>query len=264
MQFGARQPYPEQPRSGSSPATVSLVTALPEILVGVPAQDRQLAERILVVPQVSARDEDLAEAIATQVPEAFDLLVVDGLVLKETTLRGRTALELLTSGDLLAPPLTATRQLESRAVSRYLAHGRVTLAAIEFRFREAARHWPGLADFLHDRLGQQTHRASMHLAMMHLPRVEDRVMALFSDLAERYGRVTPQGVLIELRLTHEIIGALVGSRRPTVSLALRTLASQGMLERRTDGWWMLTRSSEAALPQVGFKLSRPPDLVSRR
>jgi anti-sigma regulatory factor (Ser/Thr protein kinase) len=59
-------------------------------------------------------------------------------------------------------------------VSRYIAHGPVRLAALNERFRQAARRWPGLSDVLHDRLGRQTHRASMHLAMLHLPRVEKR------------------------------------------------------------------------------------------
>ena len=71
-------------------------------------------------------------------------------------------------------------------MSRYLAKGPVSLAVIEDHFRQAARRWPRLADFLHDRLSEQTHRASMHAAMLHLPRVRDRVEALFADLAERF------------------------------------------------------------------------------
>jgi CRP-like cAMP-binding protein len=61
----------------------------------------------------------------------------------------------------------------------------VSLAGIEGNVRQAARRWPGIADFLHDRLARQTHHASTHLAMVHLPRVEERLIALFADLAER-------------------------------------------------------------------------------
>jgi CRP-like cAMP-binding protein len=218
---------------------VNLAAALPDILASVPAEDRRLAERTLVMPLISARDEDLAEVIGTM-PGAFDFLIVEGVVLKETTLARRSALELLGPGDVLAPPLTVTGQLESRAVSRYLAHGPASLAAIQDRFRDAARRWPGLADFLHGCLGRQTHRASMHLAMLHLPRVEDRLIALFADLAERFGRVTAQGIVIELPLTHEVIGGLVGSRRPTVSLALNRLASDGLVERLPGDNWRLS------------------------
>jgi CRP-like cAMP-binding protein len=222
------------------------VATLPEIVASVAAEDRPLAERTLIVPLISARDADLADVISTQIPGAFDFLIVDGVVLKETALARRPALELLGRGDLLAPPLTAARQLESRAVSRYLAHGQVSLAAIEDHIRQAARRWPGIADFLHDRLARQTHHASMHLAMLHLPRIEDRIIALFSDLAERFGHMTADGILIDLPLTHEIIGGLVGSRRPTVSIALHQLASKGIVARLEDDRWKLDRSILAA------------------
>ena len=236
----------ERERSGTAVSTVSLARVLPAILASIPAEDHQLAERTLIVPLVTAQDVDLAEVIGTQIPAAFGFLVVDGVVLKETSLERRSALELLGPGDVLAPPLTAVHQLESRAVSRYLAHGMVSLGAIEAHFRQSAHRWPGIADFLHDRLGRQTHRASMHLAMLHLPRVEDRVLALFADLGERFGRVTSDGVEIDLPLNHEVIGGLVGGRRPTVTIALKKLAANGLLERLGDHRWKLARGIVSA------------------
>jgi CRP/FNR family transcriptional regulator, cyclic AMP receptor protein len=241
-----RQLGERRERFGAGVSSVGLATVLPAILGSVPAADHELAERTLIVPLVTARDVDLAEVIGAQIPGAFDFLVVDGVVLKETSLAGRSALELLGSGDVLAPPLTTVRQLESRAVSRYLAHGLVSLGAIEAHFRESARRWPGIADYLHDRLGRQTHRASMHLAMLHLPRIEDRLLALFADLGERFGRVTSDGVVIDLPLSHEIIGGLAGSRRPTVTLALKRLAASGLLERLDDQRWKLARGMVSA------------------
>ena len=217
----------------------SLFRALPELSSVVPEADRPLAERTLTGAVLSACDEDLAEVLASRQPTAFDFIILEGIVFKETTLLSRTALEMLGPGDVLAPPLTAIRQVESRAVSRYVAHGHVALMTLNDRFRMAAARWPRLADVLHDRLGQQTHRASMHLAMLHLPRVEDRLVALFADLGERFGRMTGEGIVVPVPLTHDVIGRLVGSRRPTVSLALQSLASEGTLIRR-DADWVLT------------------------
>ena len=236
-----QQPDDERARSNPGCSTISLARVLPEILASVPADDRHVAERALTVPLVTADDVDVADAIGAQIPAAFGFVIVEGIVLKETTLAHRSALELHGPRDVLPPPLTAVRQLESRAVSRYLAHGPVSLDAIETHFRQAARRWPGITDILHDRLGRQTHRASMHLAMLHLPRIEDRVIALFSDLAERFGRVTADGILIDLPLTHEEIGGLVASRRPTVTIALHKLAADGLLERLNDKRWKLAR-----------------------
>lgn len=218
---------------------IGLPTVWPELLASVGTEDRALAERVLMMPLLAASDEDLGELMSSHTPEAFDFLIADGVVLKQTTLARQSALELLGPGDLLAPPLTAARQLESRSVSRYLAHGQVSLVAMNARFWQTARHWPKIADVLHERLGRQTHRASTHTAMLALPRVEDRLVALFGDLAERFGRVSPIGILVDLSMTHEIIGGLVGSRRPTVSLALKQLASQGLIERHDHDRWVM-------------------------
>jgi CRP/FNR family transcriptional regulator, cyclic AMP receptor protein len=221
------------------PPTVDLVDAWPEIAGFVPSADADLARRALVARAITADGEDLFERPRTRVHGALAFLVVEGVVLKATSFAGRSALELLGPGDFLAPPLTATRQVESPAVSRYMAHGPASVAVLDDRFRRAARRWPGLVDCLHDRLGRQTHRASRHLAILHLPRVEDRIVALFADLAERFGRMTPDGIVIDLALTHQVIGDLVASRRPTVSLALQTLGADGIVERLDDGRWHL-------------------------
>jgi CRP-like cAMP-binding protein len=219
--------------------TIALVDAWPEVAGFVPSADLALARPALVARVVTAEDEDVFDVLGTRARGALAFLIVEGVVLKVTSFAGRSALELLGPGDLLAPPLTALRQVESPAVSRYLAHGRASLAVLDDRFRHAARRWPGLFDCLHEGLGRQTHRASRHLAILHLPRVEDRIVALFADLAERFGRMTPDGIVIDLPLTHQVIGDLVASRRPTISIALQTLAADGVVERLDDGRWHL-------------------------
>jgi CRP-like cAMP-binding protein len=96
-------------------------------------------------------------------------------------------------------------------------------------------------DDLHDRLALQAHRASAHLAMLHASRGEERIVLLFEDLGERCGRMTPEGVVIDISLTHELIGRLTGARRPTVSLAMQTLADAGALCRVDKDRWMIPR-----------------------
>src|SRR4029453_18353383 len=93
----------------------------------------------------------------------------------------------------------------------------------------------GLFVALHDRLAEQLDRATARAAIMALPRVEQRVLGLFWQLAERWGTVRPEGIAIELPLTHELIGQLIGARRPTVSLALQPLAHDGLLQRTAAG-----------------------------
>lgn len=228
------------PPTGTRPRnpTVALGDLLFDALEAIPEEDRALARRAVTVTRLCARGEDLAGPVSGA-PGAIGFLVVGGIVLKETTLATRSALEVLTAGDVLAPPLGQAAQEDARAVSRYLAHGSVTLGVLDTRFTAAARRWPQLAADLHARIGHQAHRASAHLAMLHAPRVEERIALLFGDLAERCGRVTPDGIAIDVDLTHELLGRLVGARRPTVSLALRGLALDGALRRTRSGRWVL-------------------------
>jgi CRP/FNR family cyclic AMP-dependent transcriptional regulator len=219
--------------------TIGLVDAWPEIAGAIASPDLALARRALVALVITAKEEDVFERLGTRAHGALTFLIVDGVVLKVTSFADRSALELLGPGDVLAPPLTAARQMESPALSRYMAHGLASIAVLDDRFRRAAQRWPALVDCLHECLGRQAHRASRHLAILHLPRVEDRIVALFADLAERFGRMTPDGIVIDLPLTHQVIGDLVASRRPTVTLALQTLAANGVVERLDDGRWHL-------------------------
>jgi CRP/FNR family cyclic AMP-dependent transcriptional regulator len=224
------------------PSGVSLLRVWPDIAERLDPEERGAAEKALVVPLLRARDEDLAAALALEAGDAFDFVLVEGLALKETTLSTYSALELLGPGDILAPPMSATRQLELPAVSRYLALGDASIAVLGMRFTHVAARWPQLSDFLHGQIAEQAHRASAHVAMLHLPRAEDRVLALFAELGDRFGRVRPDGILIDLPLSHELIGRFTASRRPTATLALQRLNDQGLLTRLADNSWKLTFS----------------------
>ena len=221
---------------------VSLLRVWPDIAGRLAPEERGVAERALVAPLVRARDEDLAAALAVEPGDAFAFVLVEGTVLKETTLASSSALELFGPGDVLAPPLSATRQLDFPAASRYLALGDVSIATLGPRFKRAALRWPQISDFLHGQIAEQAHRVSMHLAMLHLTRAEDRILALFAELGERFGRVTPDGIVIDLPLNHQLIGRLTASRRPTATLALQQLYHQGLLTRLAANSWKLAFS----------------------
>jgi len=71
--------------------------------------------------------------------------------------------------------------------------------------------------------------------------VEDRVTLLFADLAERCGRVTADGVVVDV----ELIGRMVAAQRPTVTLALQMLAERGTLLRAGNAQWLVPRDAGA-------------------
>jgi len=51
--------------------------------------------------------------------------------------------------------------------------------------------------------------------------------------------VTPGGTVLPLALTHETLGALVGARRPTVTLALGDLSERGAVLRQGRAWLLV-------------------------
>jgi hypothetical protein len=83
------------------------------------------------------------------------------------------------------------------------------------------------------------------LVICQLPRVDERVLAMLWLLSETWGHVTPSGVRLPLVLTHETLGALVGARRPTVTLALRKLVEDGALVHQDAGWLLLEPPAES-------------------
>jgi Crp-like helix-turn-helix domain len=58
-------------------------------------------------------------------------------------------------------------------------------------------------------------------------------------MADRWGKVGTEGVHVPLKMSHRALGQLVGAQRPSVTTALRQLASEGRLSRSADGTWML-------------------------
>jgi hypothetical protein len=90
-----------------------------------------------------------------------------------------------------------------------------------------------------ERLERRSQRLARAQAIVGLTRVDRRLLAMLWQLAERWGRVTGEGVLLPRDISHRLLGQLVGARRPTVSTAAAELARQGVLRRRDDGAWLL-------------------------
>ncbi|HUE25664.1 MAG TPA: helix-turn-helix domain-containing protein, partial [Solirubrobacteraceae bacterium] len=80
------------------------------------------------------------------------------------------------------------------------------------------------------------------------PRVDQRLLAVMWLLAESWGRVTPAGTTLPLSLTHDALGALIGARRPTVTLALRELTERGAVIRQDQGWLLLEAPPHSTRP----------------
>jgi CRP-like cAMP-binding protein len=108
-------------------------------------------------------------------------------------------------------------------------------------------HEPVLAANVVRVLAAQVADRELAVAIALEPRVERRLLLKLRQLAERWGRVTPDGIRLDLRLTHQELANMVGAVRESVTIALGRLASAGEIEVRNR-----------------TLLIRPPDDADRR
>jgi CRP/FNR family cyclic AMP-dependent transcriptional regulator len=196
-----------------------------------------------------------------QIPAAqrtpLGIVVIDGVLARDLSVAGLEATELVGEGDVLDPWAAAPADafLPASAHWTVLLAGRI-LVVDPALMREAGRR-PSILGGLYAGSARRAARLALHQAISQLPRVELRLLAMLWHLASRWGRVSADGVVVPLPLSHARLGRLVGARRPTVTLALRELAERGHVVRRDDGAWQLG----ATTPEM---LTDHPDLPRRR
>jgi hypothetical protein len=169
----------------------------------------------------------------------YGLFILDGVLSRGVTIQGRRSAELLGPGDVLRPE--ASDELDSsidfRVLWEVLEPARIAL--LDREFADAMAPWPELTAAVMDRIMRRAHALAFHLAVSHLKLVEMRLLVILWYYADRWGRVTPGGVLLPLRMTHGLLARIVGARRPSVSTALGKLQDRGLVERTPNGHWLL-------------------------
>jgi CRP-like cAMP-binding protein len=172
-------------------------------------------------------------------PGDLGVLVIDGLLTRDVVVRGSSFTELIGAGDLLRPADVDPEEslVPLSVIWKVVEPSRIAL--LDRRFTAAVGRWPELTAALLERSLHRSMRLAAHQAISHLNRVDNRLLLLFWQLAERWGRVSAEGVVVPLRLPHRMLGQLVGAQRPSVTKALKGLAVQELVRRRPDGTWLL-------------------------
>jgi len=227
---------------------VALLQVDAGLRAAVPEPEQPLAERAVIVPCREFGPGPWPTESLRADGDVLGAVVVRGLVTREITIAGRRTAELLGPGDVFHPWSSSNPVVPT--TSRWASGSSVLVALLDGRFVAAARRWPQLFAVVHERLAEQLERSTLRVAIMALPRVEQRILGMFWHFAERWGTVRSDGVVVELAVTHELIGQLIGAQRPTVSLALQALAGEGLLQRTSHGTWILRHDSRDALPDV--------------
>jgi CRP/FNR family transcriptional regulator, cyclic AMP receptor protein len=167
------------------------------------------------------------------------LLVLDGLLIHSVRVADQPRSELIGPGDVIRPWEQEGELASVPFEADWQVVHPVRMAVLDARFVAAARRWPQVLVGIVGRTIQRSHRLCVQLAIADLRRADDRLMLFFWHLADRWGRVRPEGVVVPLPVTHDVLAQLVCTQRPTVTSALRRLSAAGALRRRPDGTWLL-------------------------
>lgn len=170
---------------------------------------------------------------------SLGLLVLDGLLMRDVAIAQATCTELIGRGDVLRPWDWERDVLTIKPTITWTALQPVRLAVLDRRIAAVMGRWPELIGAVVARAVRRSFELATNQATSHLTRVDARLELLFWGLADRWGRVGPDGVVLELPLTHQVLGRLVGAQRPSVTTALSDLARRGVIARREDGAWIL-------------------------
>ncbi len=190
---------------------------------------------------------------------SLGLLVLDGMLARQVLINEKESVELVGPGDVLRPWAEVDREISEQIGECWIVPRNVRLALLDREFAVSVAPWPEISGNIADRVAMRVGRMALIAAFQGIRRVDLRLLAILWTYADRWGRVTPRGVALNLELTHRLIGGIVGARRPSVTTALNLLIKKGALSRRPDGSWLLHGKRPAILETL-----EPPRPKGRR
>lgn len=220
--------------------SVSLVEADPDLadLLTPEQLERARREARAAVLRLSPGGWDATQA---ETPERHHrgFLITDGLLSRDVHVIGRQCVELLGHGDVLRPWSWDGEGSHVHAEIGWTVLEPTCMAVLDQRLVTRIAPFPQLGVELFNRATRRAHALAVSLAISYRQRVDDRLLLTLWHLAERWGRVHPDGIVVPLPLSHQRLADLVGAHRPAVTTALGKLMQAGSLTRRENGNWVL-------------------------
>lgn len=167
------------------------------------------------------------------------LLLTEGLLARHVRVADHACSELLGPGDVLQPWLRIGPEPSVATEIDWEVIQPVQAAVLDRAFCARVTRWPEITAAISRRVMLRAHWLAFHLAVCHLRGVDDRLVLVLWHFADRWGTVTLDGVRLELPLTHKLLAAVVGARRPSVSVALARLTDQGLIRSLPRSRWLL-------------------------
>lgn len=167
------------------------------------------------------------------------LVIVSGKVGGVVGVGGREHLEILGAGDVVQPYVGATDEAGMPAEPNWRVLQEAQVAVLDRRFATATARHPGVARALIERLVLRSRRLLFQLAVISEPRTALRIELMLRHFADRWGRVTPDGILLDLPVSHQALAQIVAAQRPSVTTALGRLREDGRIDQPARGAWLL-------------------------
>jgi len=220
---------------------VRLVDEDPDLFAALPPKGLVDARTRAIAPVVRLERGPWSADVSSICDEdsCLGLLVLDGLLVRSIVVVQEPRSEIIGPGDLLRPWQQGTEVASVPFAWHWQVVRAARLAVLDSRFLAFAARWPKLISAVVERSVRRSHRLSLQLAITDLRRVDDRLLLFFWHLADRWGRMGPDGVTVPLPVTHDVLAQLVCAQRPTVTTALKRLSDQGRISRRHDRTWLL-------------------------
>jgi CRP/FNR family transcriptional regulator, cyclic AMP receptor protein len=208
----------------------------PDLGAGLDDRRFERAEQECIAPRLIVGEgpwmPELGDAEAAR--DGIGLLIIDGLLVRRVGLEGRFGAELLGPGDLLRPWEHDGEDATLPFDTSFRVSERLHLVVLDLKATARMAPYPEVIGALVGRAMRRTRNLAVNMAITHYPRVDRRLLLLLWHLADRWGRVTPEGIRIPMRLTHTLLADLVASRRPSVTTGLALLERQGYLGRHDN------------------------------
>jgi CRP-like cAMP-binding protein len=229
---------------------IRIADALPEILDFVDPSQHLMARRHLVAQVLMVEPGTWSPPAPPRLdPGHLGLLVLEGLMTRDVIMEEPLATELVGRGDLLRPADNDGKGAPIPFDVQWRVQQRAQLAILDAEFTRRATNWPSVLEFVVRSMTSRAHSLAVSMAISHLRHVDTRLLVLLWYLADRWGRVRPEGVVVPVRLTHETLGRLIGARRPSVTTALRALTQEGRVSRSPERFWVLHGDPPTSLTQ---------------
>jgi CRP/FNR family transcriptional regulator, cyclic AMP receptor protein len=240
---GVPEPGPEL---AQSPHVIRLLEFDPDLGSELDAEALAQARHQVLLPAVTLAtgpwDADVLAAAAGVQGTVYGFVLVAGMLTFDVDLAGRASTRLLTPPELVLLDRWQSETLPLRW--GWTALERSIVGVLDARLLTIGRRWPGLMAAILVRSAEQVRHALLQQAIAQIPRVEERLMALMWEVADRRGVVREDGIWVRLPVTHDTLARMIGARRPTVSLGLKALSARGMLVADADGdGWLINRGS---------------------